>query len=93
MSVMTLSTPRGWCSRRRGSEVTHEQQIDALGQELDGLDRRDLWEMIFDLRALLTDAFGFISEEADNRSAAGSEMTDYESEPRELAGRIREALK
>jgi hypothetical protein len=73
--------------------VTREQQIDALGDELDGLDKRDLLEIIFDLRALLTDAFGFIVEEADNRAEAGSEMSDYESEPRELAERIAEALK
>lgn len=37
---------------------------------------------------LLCQALTFIREEADNRSAAGSEMTDYEREPRELADRI-----
>jgi hypothetical protein len=39
-------------------------------------------------RTLLREALTFISEEADNRSAAGSEMSDYEREPRELAERI-----
>jgi hypothetical protein len=46
-----------------------------------------------DLRALLRETHDFISEEADNRAAAGSEMSDYEREPRELAERIAGALK
>lgn len=42
-----------------------------------------------ELLSVLTDAAEFIEEEAENRSHAGSEMSDYEREPRELAERIR----
>lgn len=44
---------------------------------------------LHDLLALAAD---FIEEEADNRSAAGSECSDYEREPRELAARLRSAM-
>jgi len=37
---------------------------------------------------VLRDAGDFIEDEADNRSAAGSEYSDYEREPRDLAERI-----
>lgn len=37
-------------------------------------------------------ALAFIEDEADNRSAAGSEMSDYEREPRELADDLRAAI-
>lgn len=38
------------------------------------------------------EALEFISDEAENRSAAGSEMSDYEREPREIADRLRTAI-
>ena len=47
---------------------------------------------IDDLRALLKLAGDFIEEEADNRAAAGSTMSDYEREPRELLKQIDAAL-
>ncbi len=37
-------------------------------------------------------ALSFIEDEAENRSYAGSEYSDYEREPRELAERLRGAL-
>lgn len=36
----------------------------------------------------LREAAQFIQEEADNRSSSGSEHSDYEREPRELAERL-----
>jgi hypothetical protein len=45
------------------------------------------------LLGALKAAADFIEEEAENRAAAGSEMTDYEREPRELAERLRGAIK
>ncbi len=45
-----------------------------------------------DVQATLEAALAFIEEEAENRSAAGSTMSDYEREPRELAERLRAAL-
>ena len=45
-----------------------------------------------DLRAVLKLAGDFIEDEADNRAAAGSVMSDYEREPRELLARIDAAL-
>ena len=40
------------------------------------------------LRAILD----FLDDEAENRAAAGSEMSDYEREPRELADDLRAIL-
>jgi hypothetical protein len=45
-----------------------------------------------DLLAALKAAHDFIVDEADNRAAAGSEMSDYEREPRELAEGIAAAI-
>jgi hypothetical protein len=44
------------------------------------------------MKDLLLTIAEFLEEEADNRAAAGSEMSDYEREPRELAERLRVAL-
>jgi len=38
--------------------------------------------------AVCRDALAFIEEEAENRAEAGSEYSDYEREPRELAERL-----
>jgi hypothetical protein len=38
--------------------------------------------------ALLTRIHDFLEEEADNRASAGSEMSDYEREARELADEL-----
>ena len=46
-----------------------------------------------ELCAVLKLAGDFIEDEADNRAAAGSAMSDYEREPRELLERIDAALK
>ncbi|MGA0604927.1 hypothetical protein ACO2Q0_02920 [Phenylobacterium sp. VNQ135] len=44
------------------------------------------------MKDLLTEIAEFLEDEADNRAAAGSEMSDYEREPRELAERLRGAI-
>jgi hypothetical protein len=41
---------------------------------------------------LLVRIWEFLEEEADNRAAAGSSMSDYEREPRELADELRSYL-
>lgn len=43
------------------------------------------------LDALVT-AYSFIADEADNRGAAGSEYSDYEREPHDLAGMLRRVI-
>lgn len=40
------------------------------------------------VRGLLREVVQFLEDEADNRAAAGSEMSDYEREPRDLAERL-----
>lgn len=45
-----------------------------------------------DLYEALALAAEFVEEEAENRSAAGAEYSDYEREARDLAERIRAAL-
>lgn len=64
---------------------------------LDGDDREEA--LLADISAVLSghtessavirEAVDFLEEEAENRSAAGSEMSDYEREPRELAERLK----
>lgn len=44
------------------------------------------------MKDLLNTIADFLEDEADNRAAAGSEMSDYEREPRELAERVRQAI-
>lgn len=43
-------------------------------------------------RELLLRVVDFLEEEAENRAHAGSEMSDYEREPRELAEALRGEL-
>lgn len=50
-------------------------------------------EVIEPLRGACRKALKFIREEADNRSEAGSEYSDYEREPRELADELEVALR
>jgi ribosome modulation factor len=50
---------------------------------------REGWDAAGDLRSTLIAVAEFLEEEAENRSAAGSAMSDYEREPRELAERVR----
>ena len=53
------------------------------------------WQMRFQIdamRPVLKAALSLIEDEAENRSAGGSEMSAYEREPRELAERIRALL-
>ncbi len=45
-----------------------------------------------DLVIAAEEALIFLEDEAENRSAAGSSMSDYEREPREIADRLRDAL-
>lgn len=54
---------------------------------------KDLLQEAAGLRAVLKLAGDFIEDEADNRAAAGSAMSDYEREPRELLERIDAALR
>ncbi len=54
---------------------------------------KDLLQEVSGLRAVLKLAGDFIEDEADSRGAAGSTMSDYEREPRELLERIDAALK
>lgn len=42
--------------------------------------------------ALLARVWQFLDEEADNRDCAGSEMSDYAREPRELANEVSQML-
>jgi hypothetical protein len=42
--------------------------------------------------ALLHQVLEFLEDEADNRAAAGSEMSDYEREPSKLAEELRDWL-
>lgn len=62
---------------------------DTVGDMLGEL----VWQVRAEQKTLLTDVLAFIDEEANNRSAAGSEMSDYEREPRELAERIAAVLR
>jgi len=45
-----------------------------------------------DLHEATSAVISFLDEEADNRSAAGSDMSDYAREPRDLAERLGGAL-
>lgn len=67
---------------------------DSARQEVADLRKALLSEqhVSIDLIEILEEALTFIGEEADNRAAAGSEMSDYEREPRELAERIAHSL-
>jgi hypothetical protein len=47
---------------------------------------------VLSLRTLLHDVADFLEEEAENRAAAGSEMSDYAREPRELQERVEAML-
>lgn len=44
------------------------------------------------LTQLLREVAEFLTDEADNRAHAGSIMSDYEREPRDLADRVEAAL-
>ena len=82
---------------RIGERIADEVEKVAHGRQSDcEAAARDIYALAFaqiaDLRTVLKLAGDFIEDEADNRGAAGSAMSDYEREPRELLERIDAAL-
>lgn len=72
-----------WQAAGPGRELTWPDHADLVVWLLGEIDQRD---------GVLRAAADFVEEEADMRSAAGSEHSDYEREPRELAERLRAAF-
>ena len=60
------------------------------GEDRSALDR-DLRASV--MLAALKAAAEFLEDEADNRAAAGSEMSDYEREPRDVLDQVQAAIK
>lgn len=81
MTDLNLSSRRANVVNLRAKATTDDERwiCDEFARLFDTIDVQS---------ALLREAHAFISEEADNRAAAGSETSDYEREPRELAARI-----
>ena len=80
------------CPRIHGCEVNDAdecpaQEVRALLAELSALRESEAR-----MREALEEAADFIETEAENREQAGSEYSDYASEPRDVLDTIRAAL-
>lgn len=86
MTYLNLPTRRNLVAALRAKATTNDERwiCDEFVRLFDNIEERN---------GLLAEAWCFIQEEANNRAAAGSEMSDYEREPRELADRIGEVLR